>query len=219
MNRKWLAGSLGLFAALCFSAGAAPARFSQLAGRPAKEWSPTLETDARISSMKIDEVVAKFGLKSGQSVADIGAGPGLFEVPLAKAVGPTGKIYAEDIDAGFFDEIHQKAATGHVTNVVTVLGKFTDPALPVKRVDLVMFNDVFHHIEDRAGYLKAVANYLGPGGRVAIIDYIPGMGGHKDQPELQVSPEQFTTLANAAGLKQVEEVKMFPDKYFLIFQK
>jgi cyclopropane fatty-acyl-phospholipid synthase-like methyltransferase len=215
MNFKRLAVSLGIFAALCVPHAVS----AQLAGRPAKDWSPTLETDARISSMKIDEVVAKLGLKPGQSVADIGAGPGLFEVPLAKAVAPNGKVYAEDIDAGFFDEINQKASAGHVTNVVTVLGKFTDPALPVKRVDLVMFNDVFHHIEDRGGYLKAVANYLGPGGRVAIIDYIPGMGGHKDQPELQVSPEQFTTLANAAGLKQVQDVKMFPDKYFLIFQK
>jgi arsenite methyltransferase len=215
MNFKPLAVSLGILLALCMSHAAS----SQLAGRPAKEWSPTLETDARISSMKIDEVVAKLTLKPGQSVADIGAGPGLFEVPLAKAVGPNGKVYAEDIDAGFFDEINQKAAAGHVANVVTVLGKFSDPALPVKRVDLVMFNDVFHHIQDRAGYLKAVANYLGPGGRVAIIDYIPEMGGHKGQPELQVSPEQFTTLANAAGLKQVQDVKMFPDKYFLIFQK
>jgi ubiquinone/menaquinone biosynthesis C-methylase UbiE len=215
MHFKRLAIWLGIFASLCSTQVA----LAQLAGRPAKEWSPTLETDARISSMKIDEVVTRLALKPGQSVADIGAGPGLFEVPLAKAVGATGKVYAEDIDEGFFDEIKQKAATGQVNNVVTVLGKFTDPALPVKTVDMVFFNDVFHHIQDRGGYLQAVAGYLGPGGRVVIIDFIPGMGGHKDQPELQVSPEQFTTLANAAGFEQVEEVKIFPDKYFLIFQK
>jgi SAM-dependent methyltransferase len=215
MHFKRFTISLSIFASLCLSHVAV----GQLAGRPAKEWSPTLETDARISSMKIDEVVTKLALKPGQSVADIGAGPGLFEVPLAKAVAPGGKVYAEDIDAGFFDEIKDKAAAGHVDNVVTVLGKFTDPALPVKKVELVLFNDVFHHIQDRGGYLKAVAGYLGPGGRVAIIDYIPGLGGHKDQPELQVSPEQFTALANAAGLKQVDDVKMFPDKYFLIFAK
>ena len=206
---------LALFLALSLSQAALP----QLAAHPAKEWSPTLETDARISTLKIDEVVGRLDLKPGQTVADIGAGPGLFEVALAKAVSPGGTVYAEDIDAGFFPEIREKMDAAHVSNVITVLGKFTDPALPSKNVDLFFFNDVFHHIQDRAGYLKAVAQYLSPSGRVAIIDFLPGQGGHKDQPELQVSPDQFRAFATAAGLKQVDDVKMFPDKYFLIFGK
>src|ERR1019366_4514758 len=73
----------------------------QLAGHPATDWSKTLEADNRVSSLKIDEIVAKLQLKPGETIADIGAGPGLFEVQLAKAVSPNGKVYAEDIDAGF----------------------------------------------------------------------------------------------------------------------
>jgi ubiquinone/menaquinone biosynthesis C-methylase UbiE len=207
---------LGLFAfTFSLSQGAA----AQLASRPAEEWSKTLESHDRVANLKMDEIVAKLGLKPGDTVADIGAGSGLFEVPLAKAVSPSGKVYAVDIDAGFFPQIKRKADEAHVTNVQAVLGKYTDPNLPAKNIDMVFFHDVLHHIEDRAGYLKAVTGYLKPSGRVVVIDYELGQGPHKDHPELEVSREQLATWMKNAGLKPSEDVKMFPDRYFLVYSK
>ena len=55
----------------------------QLGSRSAEEWVKTLDTPQRITSLKIDEVVSKLRLKPGQTVADIGAGTGLFEGALA----------------------------------------------------------------------------------------------------------------------------------------
>jgi ubiquinone/menaquinone biosynthesis C-methylase UbiE len=191
----------------------------QLAGHPAADWSKTLEADNRVSTLKIGEIVAKLRLKPGETIADIGAGPGLFEVQLAKAVSPYGKVYAEDIDAGFFPEIKKKAMEAHVNNVETVLGQYTDPNLPAKNLDVVFFHDVLHHIQDRAGYLKTVTRYLQGSGRVVVIDFEAGQNPHKDQPDLQVSRQQLAMWAKDAGLKQVEDVKMFPDKYFLVYSK
>lgn len=191
----------------------------QLAGHPAADWSKTLEADNRVSTLKIGEIVAKLRLKPGETIADIGAGPGLFEVQLAKAVSPNGKVYAEDIDAGFFPEIKKKAMEAHVNNVETVLGQYTDPNLPAKNLDVVFFHDVLHHIQDRAGYLKTVTRYLKGSGRVVVIDFEAGQNPHKDQPDLQVSRQQLAMWAKDAGLKQVEDVKMFPDKYFLVYSK
>jgi arsenite methyltransferase len=192
---------------------------AQLASRPAEDWSKTLEAHDRVANLKMDEIVAKLGLKPGQSVADIGAGSGLFEVPLAKAVSPGGRVYAVDIDAGFFPQIKRKADQAHVSNVETVLGKYTDPNLPARNVDLVFFHDVLHHIQDRAGYLKSVAGYLKPGGRVVVIDYEQGQGPHKAAPELEVSREQLAGWAKDTGFKQAQDIKMFPDRYFLVYSK
>src|ERR1051326_8132400 len=122
----------------------------QLGSRPADEWIKTLDGAARVSSLKIDEIVAAMKLQPGQTIADIGAGPGLFEGPMARAVGPTGRIYAVEIDAGFFPAIRKRAADAGVDNVETVLGQFTDPALPVKNVDVALFHDVINHAEKRA---------------------------------------------------------------------
>ena len=63
-----------------------------------------------------------------------------------------------------------------MTNVETVLGKFTDPALPVKSIDVALFHDVIHHVENRAAYLKTLTGYLAPSGRIVVIDYEGGRG-------------------------------------------
>ena len=190
---------------------------AQLGSRPAEEWIKTLDGPARVAGMKIDEVVAALKLRPGQVVADIGAGTGLLEVPLAKAVGPRGRVYAVEIDAGFFPEIKKRAADAQVPNVETVLGKFTDPALPVKSIDVALFHDVIHHVENRAAYIKTLAGYLAPSGRIVVVDYEGGRGPHRDQPALEVTREQLAGWMKDAGLSQIEDVKMFPDKYFLVF--
>jgi ubiquinone/menaquinone biosynthesis C-methylase UbiE len=203
--------------ALVFAASVPAA--GQLASRPAEEWIKTLDGPARVASLKIDEVVAAMKLQPGQIVADIGAGPGLFEGALAKAVGPRGRVYAVEIDEGFFPEIRKRAAAAQVTNVETVLGKFADPMLPAKNVNVALFNDVIHHVEKRADYLKTLAGYLAPSGRIAVVDYEPGTGPHSGHPELEVSRQQLATWMRDAGLAQVDDVKLFDDKYFLVFAR
>jgi arsenite methyltransferase len=191
---------------------------AQLAGRTAEEWINTLETPARLNSLKIAEVIPKLGLKPGQTVADIGAGSGIYSLRFANALKGSGFVYAVDIDQALLDHINEAATETGISNVQTVLGQVDDPALP-ETVDLAFINDVLHHIEHRAEYLKALAGYLKPGGRVAIIDFIPGQGGHANDPALQVSQEQATAWMAAAGLKPLEDIKLFDDRWFVIFGK
>jgi SAM-dependent methyltransferase len=206
-------------AAICLAFAWRTPAAAQLGSRPAEEWIKTLDGPQRVASMKIPEVVAALKLQPGQVIVDIGAGSGLLEPPLAKAVGPKGRIFAEDIDAGFFPEIRKRAADAQVKNVETILGKFTDPALPVKNVDLALFHDVMHHVEGRPAYLKTLANYLAPGGRIAVVDFEGGKGPHQGQPELEVTREELAGWMKDAGFTQVEDIKMFDDKYFLIFAR
>jgi ubiquinone/menaquinone biosynthesis C-methylase UbiE len=206
---------------LAFVLGVALARpaAAQLASRTAEEWINTLETPARVESLKIYETMAKLGLKPGQMVADIGAGTGIFSLRFASAIKPGGKVYAVDVDEKLLEHIAEAATEQGLVNVMPVLGEFDDPSLPVE-VDLAFINDVLHHIEHRAEYLKNLAEYLKPGGRIAVIDFIPELGGHKTQPELQVTQAQTTAWMAAAGLKPVEEIKgLFTDKWFVIYAK
>ena len=99
-----------------------------------------------------------------------------------------------------------------------VLGEFTDPVCR-RTIDLAFINDVLHHIEDRPTYLKNLAGYLKPGGRIAVIDFRTNMGGHRNQPELQTPQEQATKWMAAIGLKPLEEINIFEDKWFVIYGK
>jgi ubiquinone/menaquinone biosynthesis C-methylase UbiE len=192
---------------------------AQLGARTAEEWINTLETPARMNSLKIAETMAKLAVKPNQSVADIGAGTGIFTLRFGLAVKPNGIAYGVDIDQALLDHIKEQATEQGLGNYVqTVLGEYDDPNLP-DNVDLALINDVLHHIEHRDVYLKNLAAYLNPGGRVAIIEFIPGKGGHTTDPTMQVSKEQATAWMAAAGLQPLEDVNLFDDRWFVIFGK
>ena len=191
---------------------------AQLASRPAEEWTKTLESPERIASLRTAEVIARLNLKPSDVVADLGAGTGLFALPLARAV-TSGRVYAVELDEGFLTQIRGKAKTENVTNVVPVLGKFTDPSLPARDVDVAFFHDVLHHVENRAAYLKSVAGYLKPGGRIVVIEFNPGDSPHKAEPALIVSREQTAGWMADAGFVQGEDIRLFPDKYFVVYRR
>ena len=180
-KRLWVSCGVGLVLAMGLSEAA-----GQLASRSADEWVTTLERPERVEGLRVGEVISRLRLQPGEVVADLGAGTGVFSVPLGKAVSPGGKVYAVEIEEGFFDYISQRAEADGVRNVETVLGEFSDPNLPAQDVDLAFFHDVLHHVEDRAGYLKNLAGYVKPTGRVVIIDFGAGQGAHGDQPELRI---------------------------------
>jgi ubiquinone/menaquinone biosynthesis C-methylase UbiE len=204
-------------AALGVAASLGGAVAGQIGSRPTPDWIERLERPERVAGLKIDYIISKLDLRPGQVVADVGAGSGLLSVPIAKAVSPGGKVYAVEVDRPFLDRIETRAREQRVTNITTVLGKFTDPALPARDVDLALFHDVLHHIEDRAGYLKAVVRYLKPAGRVAIID-LPSDGSHKDEPALVVTKDQAKAWMAAAGFTPVQDIEGLADgKWFVVY--
>lgn len=197
--------------------GAAAPAWAQLGSRPAEDWIARLERPERVATLKIEDVIQKLALKPGMIVADLGAGPGVFSWPFARAVAPA-TVYAVDVQPGFITHLEKRAKEQQLTNVRPVLGKFEDPLLPEK-VDLAFFHDVVHHIDDRAGYLKKVAGYLKPGGRIAVIelDATRPDASHRDQPDLQVTKEQLDGWMTAAGLKKTGEFDIYEDKWFVVY--
>lgn len=189
---------------------------AQLGARSTAEWLKTLDSQNRVVRLKVDEAVARLGLAPGAVVADIGAGSGVFTVPLARAV-PQGRVYAVDIDQGLVDHLARKAEEARAANVKPVLGAFTDPRLPARDVDVAFIFDVLHHIEDRATYLRSLAGYLRPGGRIAVIDFHPELGPHKNDPQLQVTRDQTREWMAAAGLRPLAEHPLYDDKWYVVY--
>lgn len=194
---------------------------AQLARRKAEEWVATLEGSHRVAGQKIGEVLSKLSLRPGMTVADIGAGSGIFSRPLAKAVAPAGNVYAVDIEQGLLDYINDRDKEENIRNVKTVLGEFDDPKLPARDVDLAFINDVLHHIEHRAQYLKALSTYIKPSGRIAIIemDKTDPDTPHRNQPQLLLERDEVLQWMSDAGFKVLEEHSdLFPGKkWFLVF--
>jgi ubiquinone/menaquinone biosynthesis C-methylase UbiE len=216
VHTKAICTAIGLAAML----GLWPAEArAQLASRPAAEWKGTLEAPARVEGLKIEQVVRALKLRASDIVADLGAGTGLFEAQLAYAIGPRGRVYAVEIDKGFLDEIDRKVDELHIATIETVLGTPTDPKLPTRGVDVALLHDVLHHVEQRQAYLKAVAGYMKPASRIAVVEFNPTDSPHKNDPTLVVSKEQSAAMMAEAGFVVDEEVALFPDKWFVIYKR
>ena len=232
-------------AALLSTIGASQGFALQLGSRPAERWIEVLDRPDRVQRLKIDDVIARLRIKPGDVLADIGAGTGAFSLPFARAVAPGGTVYAVEVDQVLVDHIGEKASSEGVSNVQTVLGEFTDPKLPTQDIGLAFFHDVLHHVKDRAGYLKTLARYIKPGGRIAVIergshgpraggDHGPGErgenqsggrpgnrpGGHQMGSELHMTQEQVTGWMADAGFQSAEEYYLFDGgKWFVVFSK
>jgi ubiquinone/menaquinone biosynthesis C-methylase UbiE len=209
--------ALALVAFLAVAGWAEPAA-AQLGGRTAEEWIKTLDSANRVQGLKIGEVIEALKLKPGMLVADIGAGSGVFSIPLARAVRPGGKLYAVEVDEKLLEHITEAGTEQGVTNIEPVFAEFHDPLLP-PGIDLAFIHDVLHHIEQRDTYLKNLAGYLKPGGRIAVIDFKAGVGGHRNDAAMQLDQEKVTAMMAQVGLKPAEEIKLFEDKWFVIFAK
>jgi arsenite methyltransferase len=165
---------------------------------------------------KPDEVIRSLALPAGAQIADLGAGGGYFTVRLAEAVGPSGKVYAVDVDEGMIEYAMKRASDGGLRNVLAVLAAPDDPRLPERALDLIFTCNTYHHLTDRAEYFARAKKHLRPGGRLAIIEY-NGAGflgrifGHATPGE--TIREEVT----AAGYRLEQELTFLPRQSFHIF--
>jgi predicted methyltransferase len=158
-----------------------------------------------------DRVVADLGLTPGATVADLGSGGGYFTFRLAQAVGPTGRVYAVDVDEGLNEHVTAEAADQGFANVTAVLAATDETRLP-EPVDLVFTSNVYHHLSDRVVYFRRLREaHLAPGGRVAIVEFRPEVTSHATARE--TIEEEMT----AAGYRLVKAHDYLERQYFLVF--
>jgi predicted methyltransferase len=178
-----------------------------------------LEDPKRGEWQKPEKVMAKLRLKSGETVADLGAGSGYFTLRFAQAVGPQGKVYAVDIDPEMLDYIRQRARDSNVQNIQLVQALPHDPKLPPTSVDMIFICDTLHHISERSTYFPLLAKALRPGGRLVNIDFYKKPLPLGPPLEMKIDKQEMIEEAKAAGFHVVQDFDFLPYQYFLVFER
>jgi FkbM family methyltransferase len=143
-------------------------------------WVERFEGESREIAAHRDAIAAVLALQPGEAVADIGAGTGLFEEPFAKAVGPTGKVFAVDLSPAFLEHLRRRAAEQGLKQVEVVACDDRDTRLPAASVDAAFLCDTYHHFEHPADTLASLLRALRPGGRLVVVDFEREPGKSRD---------------------------------------
>ena len=175
------------------------------------------EESGRAAWQKPEQVLDALDLRPGQTVCDIGAGPGYFALRAAGRVGKGGRVFAVDVDARILDALRARIEKAHVENVTPVLGLGTEPLLPPQSCDVVLIIDVYHHFPERPAYLRRLVGLLRAGGRLVAIDWQKGKTPIGPPADHRVSREEFLADAAQTSLRIVSEPTfLLPNQYFLI---
>lgn len=174
----------------------------------------TLDDPHRDGKQKPLELVAAMDIKPGMTVADIGTGTGYMLKFLSDAVGPSGKVYGEDIQTDFLDRARAK----NVPHTELILGTTTDPKLPPNSVDVALVLDVYHHFDYPDKMLAAIRSALKPGAHLVIVDFYKSASpspGH-----IRLESDEVTAEIEHNGFHLLSQREHIPkSQYMLTFEK
>jgi predicted methyltransferase len=214
---------VAVIAAACLLAAGAAAINAQTRPRHGKLFAPVdlglLEGPDRDLWQMPDRIMDALGMAEGSVVADIGAGGGWFTIRLARRVGASGTVYAEDIQRQMLEATGRRVAREGLRNVRAVLGTSEDPRLPPGALDAVLIVDTYHELENPDALLRNIAKAIKPQGRVGVVDFKKDGLGPGPALEDRVDPDLVIRDAEAAGLRLVAHETFLPYQFLLVFSR
>jgi ubiquinone/menaquinone biosynthesis C-methylase UbiE len=189
-------------------------RFAPVMGYQGADW---LERSERDEEEAPDVALNVLKIPKGASVADIGAGSGFITERLSARVGPTGRVFANDLQPQMLQILGRRLALRNITNVTLVQGTIDDPKLDPASVDLEIMVDVYHELSQPQAMLRRLRAALKPGGRLVLLEY------RKEDPSIPIKFEHKMSVAEAKMELEAEGFTLakvdgaLPRQHILIF--
>ena len=192
------------------------------------------ENQVRIERAQAEREVPRLAevleLKPGMTVADVGAGGGAVTVVLGKWIG-SGRVFATDIGALQLQLIRHYVIREGLSNVTVIEGRATSTNLPDGCCDAIFLRDVYHHLTDPESFNKSLHASLKPGGRLAVIDFVPDQGskppagvpatreGHGIRPPMVISEVSSAGLTHASTIEKWQPDDPKSPLFLVLFRK
>jgi ubiquinone/menaquinone biosynthesis C-methylase UbiE len=218
MTRRSCLLALGA-ASLLFGQGEHPVTGRQIAGVMGVQGADWLNRPEREKEENPEGALDALALKPGMIVADVGAGTGYMSLRMAKRVGPTGKVYSNDLQPEMLRRLRANAAKAGFTNIETVQGEEADPKLPAGQMDLVLLVDVYHEFSKPREMIDKIRESLKPTGRLVLLVY------RKEDPKVPIREEHKMTVAEVKaelepqGFVMSQVIETLPRQHILILTK
>lgn len=159
-----------------------------------------LDNWVRRSLHNPDKIVGQY-IENGQTVLDLGSGPGMFSLAMARMVGVGGKVISVDIQEEMLQILRQKSEDAGLQSRIHLHKSGPEGIGIEEKVDFALAFYMVHEVPDKEKFLREVASLLKPGGRFLIVE-----------PKFHVSGPSFketVDIAVASGLKLISRPNVF----------
>lgn len=223
-TRLGVAGA-GVLAAVLLVAASAAAQgrhpvsgrvIAQVMGYEGADW---LERPEREFEEQPSKAIAALQIKPGDVVADVGAGSGYYTVRLAERVGPTGRVFATDIQPEMLSLLRTRVSRSRLDNVELVVSADADPRLPEGLFDLVLMVDVYHELARPQEVLRKLRASLKPDGRLVLVEFRKESAWVPIREEHKMSVKEARMELEAEGYRFDRVLDVLPWQHILVFRR
>ncbi|WP_216634892.1 class I SAM-dependent methyltransferase [Gloeomargarita lithophora] len=172
------------------------------------------------------KVLAAIPVSPGQTIADIGSGPGYYSTRFSQKVGVKGQVYSIDTVQQHLDYINRYIQRQDITNITTINSyPGTTIGLEGKQVDVAFMCSLYHNIygmstaPDRDSFVQSIKAALKPGGTLVLVDNGLVEPGQLPYHGPYVAKELIVHQFRFYGFKLKQEYAFIPQRYVLIFEK
>ena len=164
-------------------------------GAAGADW---LERPGRDEEQRPDEIVRTMGLKPGDVVADLGAGTGYFTRRLARAVAPSGRVYAVDIQPEMLSSSRESTRRGSKRGAGSQRERRPETARA--SLDWILLVDVYHELQQPKPTLAKMREALKPTGKIALVEYrLEGLTALHVREEHRMSKDRCSRSGSRPG--------------------
>lgn len=146
-----------------------------------------------------DKIVGRY-IEKGQTVLDLGCGPGMFSLALARMVGEEGKVISVDVQEEMLQILRRKSEHAGLSSRI-ILHKAQPKRIGVsEKVDFALAFYMVHEVPDKSSFLREVTSLIKPHGKFLIVE-----------PKFHVSKgsfEETVEIAEASGLRLLSRPKI-----------
>lgn len=169
-----------------------------------------------------EKIIEALNIVPGMSAADFGCGAGFYSIPLARAVGSQGKIYALDIRKEMLEIIRSKARTFRLANIETIWTDLERPEgsnLKDTSMDVVVISNILFQIENKENLAKEASRILKPGGKLVLVEWAEEERPIGPPIKERVNRNEAENIFLKTGLMLDREFAAGEHHYGLLFKK
>jgi len=166
--------------------------------------------------------IKQFGISSGMQVADFGSGSGFYSMAIARAVAPSGKVFAVDIQKDLLDKLKNGAKQNHLNNLDVIWGDLEHlggTKLRESSMDAITICNLFFQIENKDALCLEAKRILRPNARVLVVDWAGSFGGIGPVEKDVVTKEKMIQIFQEHGFVLDREIPAGAQHYGLVFRK